>query len=129
MKFSSKITAVFLSLLILVSGSGLAISSHTCSNSHKTETQLFERTSGCCSTQKPPCTNPSSNGLKSNCCLLKIAFQKVQIISPVNEVKSNVIFLPAVVLPTFQTVLFTDTKKLSFQVFHSPPLVRESLFH
>ena len=77
---SKNITAFLLAVLILVSGSGVVFSQHRCSYDGATEVTLFERTKGCCSTGSAiPCNN--NEGLKSNCCQLKITYNKVQIVS------------------------------------------------
>lgn len=112
-----------MALLVLISGSGLAISTHVCASDGKVETDLFRRLDGCCSEKFPSgCNDGGEQGIKSECCKLTVAYEKVQVVSSVSgSQKKQVKPSSSAHGSTFGVLPFTQAKlQLKYLSFRPP---------
>lgn len=120
MKKLQRISALLVALLVLISGNGWAISVHICENDHKTETNLFSRTEGCCSEKLETDCSGTKQGITTDCCFLKVNYYKAEIPSSGSS-KKMVVSAVGISLPP--AVLSFNLFSADFQVvsLHSYP--------
>jgi hypothetical protein len=127
MRFSFRITAFFMAILVLISGTGLAISTHHCGSDQKTEVELNSRNQGCCSSETPTCETKPQQGVQSDCCQLNVRFEKIDLPSVGNKLQIS-FTEPATILFDPHFIIYRSGEYSIVQP-DSPPLKgRTSLF-
>lgn len=124
--------AVFLSVIILVSSTGVVLAAHNCFSKAETEVSLF-RHKGCCSNEKKDCHSKpqKENSFTKKCCQLKITYHKIDVSSPLVKFSSvsDLKLLPVKQI-SFSPIIFSTDISSCF-LNKAPPFIRAgvSLLH
>lgn len=112
---------IFISLLLLVSSSGVFVMIHTCMGSKKTEI-TFSDEHKCCGKERK---SKSSCRIESKCCTVDYQYHKLNVVSVVTN--DNITPDIAVSeLPLLDFHVFLVEKCFQF-IRHSPPLIEKDI--